>query len=144
MVKEGLDNFKEQIRKEMTVDYSSALEKNFNLAKQFLRITSDGKVDVQYKQQLAGKEQILLYLIGKLYAKEAGLAETEEVGNKELMSELGIPEGSLLPWLKSLRDKRSIKQIKRGRYTQHCISVNVVEKTLKIIEKRIKKSNLED
>lgn len=135
------DNLKKMILDEMTVDYASALEKNFHLAKQFMQITSDGRVDVKFKQMLTGKQQIQLYLIGKLYAKEAGLSETEEVGNKELMSELGIPEGSLLPWLKSLRDKRDIKQTKKGRYTQHCISLNKVEKILKNIEKINKKSN---
>jgi hypothetical protein len=62
------------------------------------------------------------------------------VGNKELMNELGIPEGSLLPWLKALREKKKIKQVKRGRYAHHGISLNVVEKTLTSIEKKLKKN----
>lgn len=133
-------NLKERISEEMTVDYSSALEKNFDLAKQFIRITKDGKVDILDKEKLTGEEEILLYLIGKLYAKEAGFAATAEVGNKELLDELGIPEGSLFPWLKYLRDENRIKQVKRGRYAYHVIPPNLVEKTLKNAERKIMKS----
>lgn len=140
MGKGNVDDLKKRIIEEMTVDYSSALEKNFDLAKQFVRITKEGKVDVQFREKLTGQQRMLLYLIGKLYAKEAGLTATDDVGNKELMNELGIPEGSLLPWLKALREKKKIKQVKRGRYAHHSISLNVVEKTLKSIEKRLKKN----
>jgi len=121
----------------MSVDYSNALEKHFDLAKQFIRITKEGKVEVRLKDRLNGKDQILLYLIGKLYAKEAGLAIMEDAGNKELMDELGVPQGSLLPWLKDLRDKNQIKAVKRGQYTYHIIPVNLIERTLKNIEEKI-------
>jgi len=133
------DNLREKIIEEMTVDYSNSLEKNFSLAKQFIRITKDGKVDLLAKDRLRGKEQILLYLIGKLYAREAGYVTTDDVGNTELMDELGIPEGSLFPWLKDLRDDNNIKQITRERRVYHFIPVNLVEKTLKSIEKKISK-----
>ncbi|MBI5892663.1 MAG: hypothetical protein HZB79_03250 [Deltaproteobacteria bacterium] len=132
-------SLKEKIIEEMTVDYSNALEKNFNLAKQFIRITKDGKVEVLHKDRLNGKEQIMLYLIGKLYAKEAEFASTDDAGNNELLNELGIPSGSLLPWLKELREENKIRQIKKGKYVHHSISVNLVEKILNHIEKKLKK-----
>jgi hypothetical protein len=135
------NNLKAKIIEEMTVDYSSALEKNFDLAKQFVRITKDGKVDVLAKDKLNGQELILLYLIGKLYAKEAGFIATNEVANKELLDELGVPEGSLFPWLKDLRDTDKIKQVRRGRYTYHTIRINLVERILKSVEERIKKAS---
>lgn len=131
------DSLKKRILEEMTVDYADALEKNFALAKQFVRITKNGKVEVRFRENLNGKEQILLYLIGKLYAKEAGLTVVGNVGNKELMDELGIPKGSLLPWLKDLREQNKIKQIKQDRYMHHYVLVNRVAKTLKNIEKKI-------
>ena len=140
MDKQKENGLKKMIIEEMTVDYSNALEKNFDLAKQFIRITKNGKVDILFKDKLSGKEKILLYLIGKLYAKEAGFAATDDVGNKELMDELGTPKGSLLPWLKDLRDKNKIKQVKKGRYTHHSIPVNLVERTLKSTERKLKKS----
>lgn len=140
MTKEKESDLKKKILEEMTVDYSNALDKHFDLAKQFIKITKDGKVDILRKDKFSGKEQILLYLIGRLYAKEAGFIDTEDVGNKELMDELGIPRGSILPWIKDLKDNKRIKQIKRGKYTHHNISTNWIEKTLTSAEKKIKKT----
>lgn len=133
------NSLKERILDEMTVNYSDALEKNFNLAKQFIRITKDGKVDVLVKDKVTGPEAILLYLIGKLYAKEAELTPTDDAGYKELMNELGIPGGSLGRWLKDHRDANKITQVSKGKYTYHAVALNVVEKTLKSIEKKISK-----
>lgn len=140
MTKENVGGLKNRILKEMAVNYAGALEKNFDMAKQFVRVTKDGKVDVQHKENLTGQQQILLYLIGKLYAKEAALTSNDDVGNNELMSELGIPQGSIRPWLKDLRGKKKIKQIKREKYTHHSVSINLVEKILRDVEKRLEKS----
>lgn len=139
MSKEIEGNLKKKIIEEMTVDYGSSLEKNFDLAKQLIRITKDGKVDVLHKDKLIGKECILLYLIGKLYAKEAELTPTDDAGNKELMDELGVPKGSLLPWLKELRDENKIKTTTKGRFTYHVIAQNIVEKSLKEVSKKVNK-----
>ena len=133
-------DLRKRILEEMTADHSSALERNFDLAKQFLRITREGKVEVQFKDQLTGQEQILLYLIGKLYAKEAGVTTTDDAENKELMDELGVPKGSLLPWIKALRDKGRIKTVRKKRYTHHTVALNFVETTLKSVERKTKKA----
>jgi len=134
-------NLKQKIIEEMTVDYANALEKNFDLARQLVRITKDGKVDVIVKDELTGKQNILLYLIGKMYAKEAELSTTNDVGNRELMDELGVPKGSLLPWLKDLREDNKIKQITRGGYAYHIIALNFLERTLKEIIKKVSKED---
>lgn len=134
------NTLRKKIIEEMTVDYANALEKNFELAKQFIRITKEGKVDILLKDKLSGSEQILLYLIGKMYAKKAELSTTGDAGNKELMNELGIPRGSVLPWLKKLRDENKINMTKRGQYAYHSISGNFIEKTLKSIDLKIKKA----
>lgn len=132
---------KERIKEEMLADYSNALEKNFDLAKQFVQITNEGNVNVLVKNQVNGKYQILLYLIGKLYAKEVNFTHTEDVSSKELMNELGIREGSLRPWIKELRDKKRINQIKKNRYTHYVIPMNLIESTLKEVEEKIKKTH---
>jgi len=132
-------NLKEKILEEMTADYSNALDKNFDLAKQLIKITKDGKVDVLHKDEFSGKQEILLYLAGKLYAKEAGLIKTEEAGNKELMEELGIPKGSVLPWIKDLRDHKKIKQIKKGKFANYTIPISLIEETLTSAHKKIGK-----
>ncbi len=131
------ETLKKRILEEMTVDYSSALEKNFDIAKKYVNITKKGKVDVKYKERLAGEDRILLYLIGKLYAKAAELTASVDVGNKELMDELGIPQGSLLPWLKNLREANGIESVTRNRFSYHKIRLNNIERTLKRIDKKL-------
>lgn len=128
---------RDRILNEMTVDYASALEKSFNLAKRFIRVTTDGRTEVLVKGQVPQKEQILLYLVGKLYAKEAGLAATAQVSNAELMDELGMPKGSVLPALKELRDANRIERSKSGRTVYHSIPVSMVERILRSIEDRV-------
>jgi len=133
------ERLKKRILEEMTVDYSKVLGQNLDLAKQFIRLAENGDVEVLLREKLSGQEKVLLYLIGKLYAKEAGLTSTDEVGNNELMEKLGMPSGSLLPWLKGLRDENRIKQIQRERHTYHSIPINQVDRTLKEIMKKIHK-----
>lgn len=128
---------KSRILAEMTVQYGSSLEKNFDLAKQFVKITSEGSIDVLVKDRVSGPERILLYLIGKLYAKESGLANTIEVGNEELMKELGIPEGSLNPWLTELRATNKVKTTRRDGKASHTVSASVVEPTLLEVQRKI-------
>jgi len=131
------ERLKKKILEEMTVDYSRVLEENFDMAKQFIRLAENGDVEILAKEKLTGVEKILLYLVGKLYAKEAGLTTTDEVGNNELMENLGMPQGSLLPWLKGLRDENRIKQVERDRHTYHSIAINQVERVLKEIMKKL-------
>jgi hypothetical protein len=141
MTESEQDALRERIIKEMTADYSDALERNFDLAKQFIHITKDGKVDTLVKENVTGKERILLYLIGKLYAKRAGYTTVDGAGSKELMDELGVPEGSLRPWLMSLKDESKITQVKLGRLVQNRISMNAVERTLRAVEKKLRKTS---
>ena len=127
-------SLKDKINQEMSVDYTNVLDKNFNAAKQFVRIMQEGKVDVIVKDRLTGKDQIRLYLLGKLYAKESGRSVTDHVKNKELEEELGVKTGSLLPWLKDLRDNNLIKAAKDG---LHFMPLNMIERTLREIKNKM-------
>lgn len=133
------DKLKQKIIAEMMADHSNTLEKNFDLAKNFIKITKEGKVDISSKEKLKGTEKVLLYLIGKLYAKEAGLSDFEYVDNQELLNELSIPKGSLLPWIKEIRDSNYIKDIKKGDKVYHVIQINKIDSVLKGISDRLKK-----
>ena len=131
-------SFRDKILEEMTVSYANALEKNFELSKKYVRITQEGKIDLLHREKLTGVDQILLYLIGKLYAKEAGLSMEASVDNEELIKELMMPIGSLLPWLKTLRDSNKITFSKEGKYTKHYVRVNLIEKILQNIDNKLK------
>jgi len=129
MEKKKLDS---RIKEEMTVDYENVLEKNFDVAKEFIRITSTGTIDVLGKEKFIGIEKILLYFIGKVYAKEAGLSDSEFTSHKELCQELGIVKGSVLPWVKKLRDEGKL-DVKKGK---HAIKVNYIESILKKLSEK--------
>lgn len=133
-------DLKEKILSEMMSNHSTALERNFEKAKSFFKISQTGGVEILAKESFGGEELILLYLIGKCYAKEVGVSGTSGATNEELKQELGKPEGSILPWLKSLRDKNKIRQNKDARPTEHYILTNLIEDTLNKLGKKEKKN----
>jgi len=133
-----MSKLKEKILNEMLVDYADSLEKNFENTKKFIAITKTGKVSILIdKGKLSGEDIIRLYCLGKLYSNEAGLSESKDVHYSELMNELGMKEGSVLPWLKSLRDKNYLKSDKKG---FHYMPLNMVEKTIYDINKKVAKN----
>ena len=121
----------DRIKAEMTSDHSDALERNLEEAKRFVRLTNTGKVDVLVKEQVNNELKVALYLVGKLYAKTAELATTSGVGNEELSNELGLPMGSVLPALMSLRNKHIAQRIREGGSVQHAIYARCVERILR-------------
>jgi hypothetical protein len=129
-IKKSVRDLKQRIIDEMYTDESGVLERCFDQAKEFVQITREGGIVLAHKDRLTGKEQIMLYLIGKVYAKTAGKATGDDVGNEELATELGIPMGSLRPWLKALRDANMVKSIRKNRHTNHAVQLNVVERFL--------------
>lgn len=134
---EAQAQLKKRILEEMTVKHSAILTESFELAKQYVRVMEDGYVEVLVKDRVTGKEQILLYLVGKLYAREAGLATDEMVGTAELLDRLGIPEGSLFPWLKELRDNNQIRQVKRENNVFTSVPPARVQEILTSIQKKL-------
>jgi hypothetical protein len=125
---------KRRIQEEMTVSYSINLEKSFDLAKRFIRLVPDGTVELLLKDNLTRKQQILLYLIGKMYAKEAGYVTDESASNNELLKHVGLPLGSLLPFLKELRDQNLIHQIKRDNNVHHSFPLSKLPEILNTID----------
>lgn len=117
---------KERIIEEMIVDHQNLLEKYFDLAKRFISITTQGSINIISEEKFSIEEKILLYLIGKIYAKEAGLVPTGEVGFKELMDSLGILKGTIYPVIKRLRDKKRIIQRREGKLTYITIPLNIL------------------
>ena len=115
----------------MLVQHSDVIEKNYMIAKEYIGITKEGKVDVKNKESLILEDQILLYLIGKLYSERAELSSTHKVSRQELLNELGISENSIGAIIKRLKDKKLVISTKQGVEAFFEIKKNEVEKTLK-------------
>src|SRR5438309_7731959 len=130
------DSLKDKILKEMVSDKKNALERNFELAKNFVEVTPEGKVNVllNSNKKIEAKDNLRLYMIGKLYAKEAELCKSEAVSNEELTKELGLPEGTVRRALKELRDSNKIVQVSSG---IHAIKSNLLERFLNEIAQKV-------
>jgi len=134
-----VDEFAKKIREEMLSDNPDALERNFGIAKQFVKLTGNGRVEV-LPSNITGKDRILLYLIGKLYAKRAGLSSSEYVTTKEIMEELNIPRGSAGRWLGELQKTPGIKSVRKNRERLYFIPSYLVGRVLENIKKKVKES----
>lgn len=134
------ESLKDKILKEMISDQKNALERNFELAKKFVEVTPEGKVNVLLNSntKIDAKDNLRLYMIGKLYAKEAELCKLETVSNEELTKELGLPEGTVRRALKELRDSNKIVQVSSG---IHAIKSNLLERFLNEIEQKVGEKN---
>lgn len=130
---EPIADLKKSILAEMVVDEGGALERHFLDAKQLVSLTKDGKVKLHNRELFTPSEQVLLYLIGKIYSKTAGLAPSEWVGNAEVLEELGLPRGTLDPVLKELRDGNRIKQKKEGKLVSHSLPIHSVGRVLETL-----------
>ena len=140
MTNDNKTNLKKRIIEEMTEDHQNILEKYFDLTKRFISITTKGSINIISEERFSIEEKILLYLIGKIYAKEADLVHTEEVGFKELMDNLGILKGTIYAVIKRLRDKNKIIQRNEGKITYITLPLNLLGKILS----KMKDSSLND
>lgn len=100
MVETGLADW---VKKELMADDADELSANKDRIKQLIRLTDDGAVLIE-NRKMTSRDQIGLYYIGVAYAKVAGLRQTDQVTNKEIAERLGMPEGTVHPKIKELRD----------------------------------------
>jgi hypothetical protein len=89
-------------------DRNQYMERYSSLTKRFVSINGQGEISIIVEG--SDKERILLYLIGKLYARKDGLVPSEFVDRSELVQKLGIPETYLLELLKELGNKQLISR----------------------------------
>lgn len=124
------EDLRERINKEMVTDHVEALERSFEVVKEIIRISPNGIIEVLNKDAYTTNNQILLYLIGKLYAFKGGLTKSEFVDNNELGSELGMLGGTLRPALKRLREASVIQTKKEGKIVKSAIKLDRLEKVV--------------
>jgi transcription initiation factor IIE alpha subunit len=96
------------VKKELMADETDELNVNKDRIKQLIRLTDEGTVLIE-NRKMTSREQIGLYYIGVAYAKVAGLRQTDQVTNKEIAEKLGMPEGTVHPKIKELRDEYFIE-----------------------------------
>jgi hypothetical protein len=101
------------VKKELMANQEDELTANKDRIKELIRLTADGTVLIENRRRTAW-DQIGLYYVGAAYAKIAGLRETDQATNKEIAEKLGMPEGTVHPSVKDLRDEHFIETSGEG------------------------------
>jgi hypothetical protein len=132
------ESLQDWVRREMTLEKTDLLVSVKERVARLLGVSTDGAVGFKLTaEQLTGlnaQERILLYMIGKLYAKAAGYTQEESVSNSELTADLGMPEGTVKSQLKVLRDARYVNSDGRG---IHSLARNRMLEVLSQIENAV-------
>ncbi len=97
------------LKKLFTDDSEVNPEELFKLLSPFVRINKKSKevvfLDEAHKQSV--KNKIVLFLLAKKVLFLLGEADTDHVQPKIIIKESGMPRGTVLPTLKSLRDSKT-------------------------------------
>lgn len=101
------------IKNELIANQTDELTGNKERIKKFLRLTPDGNVMVNDKRATS-RIQVALYYIGVAYAKAAELRPDDSASNHEIAERLGLPDGTVHPKVKELRDGHFIEAVKDG------------------------------
>lgn len=109
------DDLEKWIKKELTVDIRDELNKHKEDVKKLLRLMPNGEIIIKTDVvPVSSKEQIALYMIGKLYSNYVKYAKERTVTNKELADVLALPEGTVKTSLFQLRREGSIVALDAG------------------------------
>lgn len=125
------DDLEKWIKEELTVDIRNELNKHKENVKKLLRLMPNGEIIIKTDVvPVSSKEQIALYMIGKLYSNYVKYAKERTVTNRELVDVLALPEGTVKHSLFQLRREGSIVALDAG---VHQIKMDRVGAVLKKI-----------
>lgn len=123
------------IRKSMTVTETDVLNRHKERIAKIIGVTSEGLIVYQVdKNRLDAEKQIGAYLIGKLFARVAGFVSDDTVSNRELETELAMPEGTVRGTLAKMRKHGSAVSSGPG---VHRVPVNGIPSLLDSIEQSL-------
>lgn len=91
-----------------------------------IALAKDGSVVIR-NAEFSARQKVLAYFVGKAYSAVVGFASSPIVENRELVAKLGMPDGTVKPCVKELRDARLIDAVENGR---HQLALTALERTL--------------
>ena len=109
------ESAEKRIQRELVQDTEDIVVDNLERVKRLLRLNTDGKVYVkEVTKDFGTQNKILVQLIGKLYAKTAGLAESETLETGEIADKIGANSKAVSARLSDLREKGWVESPSRG------------------------------
>jgi len=125
------EEMREWVRKNMAADPTNVLREYRERAAKFIGVAGDGSVVVKAGEKWGARDRIAAYLLGKQYAVAGGLATDPVVANQELVVSLGIPDNTVAPRVKELRDSRLVTAVENGR---HVLPLSSVRRVIEDLE----------
>ncbi|OYT66835.1 MAG: hypothetical protein B6U65_04680 [Candidatus Wolframiiraptor sp. EX4484-121] len=110
-------SLKELIREQLMIDEQNIISDVLPKAKEFIRLTKDGKpVIIADRSRIPKIYHVLLYLFAKKLAYLAELTDSPGASIKEISSALDFPENYTRALLSELLSKGFIQRSERGIY----------------------------
>ena len=100
----------------LTTDPANILWDERERAGKFFTLAPDGTVVVKSNDKYAARHKVLVVHVGKLYAEAAGYVPDPVVTYRDLSATLNLPEGTVYPAVKELRDEHIIDSVDNGRH----------------------------
>jgi len=129
---ESRDELQQWIDDNMTSDPANALWDNRERAARFAAVARDGSVVVKANGNFTAYLKVLAYHVGALYSATRGHRPDAVVSNQELVARLGLPEGTVKPKVKELRDSHMTEAVEEGR---HVLPLVNLQRALDELEK---------
>lgn len=114
-------SLEDQIKDTLVPDTDTVLEKHIDTVKDFLEIFEDGTIVIKNEyRNVDSSTRILIYLIGRRYAYEANLSESDTLATEFFYGRFDASDRTVRNWLQGLRDAGLVA--KEGR-SEHRIVV---------------------
>jgi hypothetical protein len=106
----------ELIRRKLVVDEAQIQERHLDQVAEHLSIDSAGNVHLHDPSRYIHRDALALHLLGRRYAKDAGLAPTDAMEVGALASVIGIDSKVAAARLGDLRGEGKVETVERGTY----------------------------
>ncbi len=110
------DDLRKWVVENLTTDPANILWDERERAAKFFMLSPDGSVSVKANDKFAASHKVLVVHVGKLYAEAAKYSPDAVVTYPELMKTLNLPEGTIYPAVKELRDNHIIESVGNGKH----------------------------
>ena len=132
------EDLKEKLKRELLLEEEITSEQ-LERIKRFIRLTNKGQVVfVVPREKLPLRDQILLYLLGKKLAQEAGLADKDSASIEEVGNGLGVDYFQVAARLSDLKTQHYVLAAERGEYIVILERLNeILDRLEKLIQEKV-------
>lgn len=110
------DDLRKWVAENLTTDPANILWDQRERAAKFFTLSTDGSVTVKPNDKHKASHKVLVVHVARLYAEAAHYTPDAVVTYPDLMKTLNLPEGTIYPAVKELRDNHIIESVGNGKH----------------------------